>query len=356
MCSGITSASAAAIAFGATYLPASLAAEVAGPAVALVAVGFVLVLAAINFIGVSESAKANLVLTCIEVSGLLIVIGVGAWAVLNGAGDPGRLLEVHTGDGGWLVAVSSATSLAFFAMVGFEDSVNMAEECRDPVRIFPRALLTGLSVAAVIYLLVAIASSLLVPSGGLASAGSGALLQVISVGAPGFPLRVFAVIGLFAVVNSALINMLMASRLVYGMSNERVLPAAFGIVHARRRTPWVAIALTSGIAVALVLTAGKDGVAQLGGTTALLLLGVFTVVNVAVLVLRREKVAHRHFVAPTWAPVLGVAACGYLAIPILSGRPASDYVIAAVLIGVGLVLWLINKRYLGTRREPVGAP
>jgi basic amino acid/polyamine antiporter, APA family len=348
MCSGITSASAAARAFGATYLPASSDITLSAWVIAAVAVLFITGLAVINYIGVSESVKANLVLTCIELSGLLIIIGVGIYAVLAGKGEPGRLTEIQTSpDTGALLAITAATSLAFFAMVGFEDSVNMAEECHDPPRIFPKALLTGLGAAALIYVLVALTSSLLIPADRLAAARSNALLEVIKVGAPAFPLKIFAFIGLFAVVNSALINMLMASRLLYGMSNERILPRAFGVVHPFRRTPWVAILFTTAIAAILVATAGANGVARLGGTTALLLLVVFTIVNVAVLVLRRETVPHRHFRAPTWAPLLAAVLCGYLAVPVLSGRPASDYYTAGALLAVGLVLWVINRLIVG---------
>lgn len=351
MCSGITSASAAARAFGATYLPASFDIKVTTTVVAVVAVLFVIVLALINFIGVSESVKANVVLTCIELSGLVIIITVGIFAVGGGKGEPARLTEINTADQSWLLAITAATSLAFFAMVGFEDSVNMAEECKDPPRIFPKALLTGMAAAALIYVLVAITSSLLIPANELAGAKSNALLKVISVGAPDFPLRLFAIIGLFAVVNSALINMLMASRLLYGMANEGILPRVFGTVHPFRRTPWVAIIVTTVIAGVLVASAGADGVSKLGGTTALLLLVVFTIVNVAVLVLRRETVEHKHFRAPTFAPILASALCAYLAIPVLSGRPRSDYTIALILLGVGVLLWVANHFYLRAKGE-----
>jgi APA family basic amino acid/polyamine antiporter len=353
MCSGITSASTAAHTFGGTYLPRSFNITVSPVVIAIVAVVFVLMIAAVNFIGVSESVKANVVLTCIELSGLLIIIGIGVYAVGSGKGEPSRLTEINTADQSMLLAITAATSLAFFAMVGFEDSVNMAEECRNPAKIFPKALLYGLAVAALIYVLVAITSSLLLPAKDLAKAGSNSLLEVINVGAPGFPLRLFAVIGLLAVVNSALINMLMASRLLYGMANERVLPRAFGTVHPFRRTPWVAILFTSAIAAVLVASVGRNAVSKLGGTTALLLLVVFTVVNIAVLVLRRETVEHKHFRAPSWTPVVAAVLCGYLAIPVLSGRPKDEYYIAAVLIGVGIVLWVVNWLYLRSKGERV---
>ena len=339
MASGVTSAATAAKAFGDTYLRQFI--ELPTWAVASV---FVLGLALINFRGVGESVKANVVLTCIELSGLLLIIGVGVYAVLGGEGDASRLTQIDTGDSGAFLAITAATSLAFFAMVGFEDSVNMAEECHSPARIFPRAMLLGMGVAAAIYVAVAVLSSMLVPADDLAGAGSGALFLVLDAGAPGFPPAVFAAIGLFAVVNSALINMLMASRLLYGMANERIIPRPFGRVHQTRRTPWVAIVFTSLVAIVLVMTAD---ITLLGGTTALLLLAVFTIVNIAVLVLRRMDPTDRpHFTAPSWTPYLGIVLCGFLATP-LSGRPLTQFVVAGILLAVGAALWLINRLVVG---------
>ncbi|SES08983.1 APC family permease [Actinokineospora terrae] len=342
MSSGITSAASAAQAFGNTYLKKLMGDSLVIPTV-WIAVGFIVLLAAVNFRGVAESLWANVVLTMIELSGLLIIIVVGFYAIGSGQGDPGRLVEIDTTGQTPLIAVSSATALAFFAMVGFEDSVSMAEECREPTKIFPRAMLVGMGIAAVIYVLVALTSSLLVPADELAGAKSDALLKVLSVGAPDFPLWVFALIGLLAVINSALINMLMASRLVYGMANERIIPRVFGVVHPMRRTPWVSIVFTSLIAVVLVATVDIN---LLGGTTSLLLLIVFAVVNIAVLVLRKEKVDHKHFRAPTALPAIGAIACAYLASP-LSGRPAREYAIAAILLGVGVLLWFANRLVVG---------
>ena len=198
----------------------------------------------------------------------------------------------------------AATTLAFFAMVGFEDSVNMVEECKEPRSIFPKVLLAGLLITGMIYVLVSISAVTLVAPEQLGE-GETPLLQVVQAGAPGFPLEIFGFITMFAVANSALINMLMASRLVYGMSRERVLPAMLGKVHASRRTPYIAIAFTTLLAFGLITFVG--GVPALGGTTALLLLCVFTVVNIAVLVLRRDKVEHGHFRTPTFLPVVGAA-------------------------------------------------
>ncbi|MDO8388314.1 MAG: APC family permease, partial [Polaromonas sp.] len=222
--------------------------------------------------------------------------------------------------------------------VGFEDSVNMAEETKDPVRDFPREMLTGLGITGLIYVLVSITAVALVPVGELANPDNeSALTQVVATGAPNFPFdKVFPFIGMFAVANSALINMLMASRLVYGMSREGVLPPLLGKVHAARRTPYLAIAFTTLLAFGLITFVGE--VPALGGTTALLLLLVFTIVNIAVLVLRKDKVDHPHFHAPLVLPVLGALSCAFLVGP-WTGRDPVQYTIAAVLLGIGVLLW-----------------
>lgn len=346
MSSGITSASSAAQGFSGDYLAAIVGPNVPGWAVAI---GFLMLLAGINLRGVSESVKLNVVLTIIEVSGLAIVILFGTIAIFGGssnpdlAADPGRLLEFNTADTSPFFAVTSATALAFFAMVGFEDSVNMAEETKDPSRTFPRVVLLGLSITAVIYLVIAVVTSTLVPTSTLAGS-DGPLLLVVQAAAPWFPPVLFSLIAMFALTNTGLINMLMASRLLYGMANERIIPRAFGSVLSVRRTPWVSILFTSIIAIILV---SSVTIADLGGTTSLLLLMVFAVVNVAVLVLRREKVAHAHFTAPTWVPILGAITCTFFALPI-TGRPLKEYAIAGALLGIGVLFWLLNH-FLGKR-------
>jgi amino acid transporter len=353
MSSGITSASTAARAFSANAAQVLGLDLGEGIGITLIGLGFMGLVAVVNLRGVGESVKANVVLTCVELTGLLIVIGVGAWALGLGEGDLSRVTQVDTGDQSLVGGVIAATGLAFFAMVGFEDSVNMAEECKEPRRIFPKVLLTGLALTGVIYVLVSISAISLVPADQL-SEGDTPLLQVVQAGAPGFPLGLFGVITMFAVANSALINMLMASRLVYGMSREGVLPPLLGRVGPRRRTPVTAILFTTALAFGLITFVGA--VPDLGGTTALLLLVVFAVVNVAVLVLRRDHVDADHFRTPTFLPVVGALACGYLATP-FAGRPVVQYQIAGVLLAVGVVLWVVTtvvNRRTGTtvRMDP----
>ena len=140
MCSGLTSASSASKAFAANFFSALKIDPDRGSVLMITSLAFMALIAIVNLRGVGESVKANVVLTLIELTGLLIVIGVGAWALAGGDGDTSRLTQFNTPEGDSAFgAVTAATALAFFAMVGFEDSVNMAEETKDPVKIFPKS-------------------------------------------------------------------------------------------------------------------------------------------------------------------------------------------------------------------------
>ncbi|RUM96982.1 amino acid permease [Pseudaminobacter arsenicus] len=334
MCSGITSR-----AFAANFSESFNLGLESGIGVTVIGLAFMALVAIINYRGVGESVKANVVLTCVELSGLLIIIFIGLWAIGAGQGDVSRITQFGGSENrGALWGVIAATTLAFFAMVGFEDSVNMAEETKEPTRIFPKILLLGLFITGTIYVLVSISSITLVSPEELGE-GETPLLKVVQAGAPNFPVWIFGFITMFAVANSALINMLMASRLVYGMSREHVLPAALGAVHPSRRTPYIAIGFTTLLAFALITFVGE--VPALGGTTALLLLCVFTVVNIAVLVLRRDEVGHEHFRTPTFLPIVGALACAFFAGP-WTGRDPFQYTVAGVLIAIGIVLWVLT--------------
>jgi APA family basic amino acid/polyamine antiporter len=339
MCSGLTSVAAASRTF-AGYLEAF----VTLPSL-VVAFAFILLLTAINFRGVAESVKFNVVLTLIEFSGLLIVIAVGFTALSRGVGDAGNALEFNAGGDPFSLVISGAT-LAFFAIIGFEDSINLVEETQNPRRNFPRAFFYGITITGIVYMLVAFVTTALVPIETLRDSNQD-LLEVVRVGATWFPLTLFSFIAMCAVTNTSLINLMMASRLIYGMAREQVVPPVFAAVHPRRRTPWAGIVFTTVLALAL---ASWGGVRALGGTTALLLLCVFAIVNVAVLVLRRRPAAHEHYRAPTICPILGLISCSYLALP-WSGRDPQQYKIAGVLLAMGAVLFVVNWLLHG--RKPV---
>ncbi|MCD0452085.1 APC family permease [Actinocorallia sp. API 0066] len=334
MMSGVTSASAAARAFGGRYL-----AEFITLPVIVGALAFLALVTLVNLAGISESIKVNVVLTAIEAFGLLVIIAIGVWALLHGDGDPARAMEFHPQNGA-ILGVLGGTALAFYALLGFEDSVNLAEEAKNPPADFPRALFGGLALTAVVYLAVAFTATMLVDTRTLAES-TGPLLEVVRVAGFAFPPKLFALIALLAVGNTALINMIMASRLVYGMAREGIVPSVLGKVAPVRATPWTAILFTVAVAVVLVST---GDVGNLADTTVLLLLLVFTLVNVCVLVLRRDPVDHAHFRAPTWMPATGAVVCLILASP-LTGRDLDVYVRSVVLIAIGVVFWLMNHGY-----------
>lgn len=171
MCSGITSASTASNAFAGFLNDGfGLGLQKGGGGILALALGFMALVALINFRGVGESVKANVVLTCIELSGLLMIIFIGFYAMADGRADFSEVMVFQSSaEKGAFLSLTAATALAFFAMVGFEDSVNMAEEVKDPVRIFPRIMLTGLGITGLIYVLVAICAVALVPVGDLST-------------------------------------------------------------------------------------------------------------------------------------------------------------------------------------------
>ncbi|MET0451399.1 MAG: APC family permease [Mycobacterium sp.] len=373
MCSGITSASTASRFFASNFFK-GFGIDWGTAGIVAVALAFMLIVAAVNLRGVGESVKLNVVLTIVEITGLMLVIFVGFWAFTQGGDvDFSRVVAFDTAeDKNAFLAVTTATSLAFFAMVGFEDSVNMAEETKDPVKIFPKMLLTGLGIAGVVYIIVAVVAVALVPVGTL-EASETPLVEVVKAGAPGLPIeKILPFISMFAVANTALINMLMASRLIYGMAKQHVLPPVLGTVHPSRRTPWVAILFTTTIAFGLILYvtafANDSAISTLGGTTSLLLLAVFAVVNIAVLVLRKDVQAgqgersdgeggRNHFKTPTWLPWVGFVTSAYLVLP-LSGRPLQQYVLAIALVILGIVLFgltLAINRAVGIKGTPIDA-
>jgi basic amino acid/polyamine antiporter, APA family len=341
MASGVTSASFAATRVGGRYWTGLFGIE--NPPTVLLAILVILLVAAVNYRGVGESIRINIGITLIELSGLLFIIVVGAKVLFSGDGDPGQAFEFKDTGFGVLTGITAGAATAFYAFIGFEDSVNMAEEVREPHRTFPPALFTGILAASVIYLLVAFTAAMTVPLDVLTES-SGPLLEIVKEGWPGLNAdTIFSAVAMIAVSNTMLINMLMASRLLYGMANQGVLPHLFSWV-SPRRTPWFAIAFTTALSIVLIIT--TEDLVNLADTTVLLLTAVFLLVNITVLVLRRDPVAHDHFVAPSFIPVIGALVAAVFLLPI--NREGEIYLLAIYLLIGGLVLWAVN--YAFTRR------
>jgi amino acid transporter len=332
MCSGVSSAAALATAFGGDYLS-----EFVDLPTVLVALAVIAAVTAINFRGIKESANFNLACTLIELGGLFLVVLIGAAFLFDGGGDASRALEFKDDATPALLIVAGA-SIAFYALIGFEDAVNVAEETKDATKSFPRTLFMGLGLAGTVYLLVTVIAGMAVPADTLAKS-DGPLLEIVTQGPLSVNSKVFSAIALFAIVNGCLLNLVMASRLMYGMANERVVPDVLGRVHAGRRTPWVAILFTASIAAVLAIL---GDLTTLADTTVLLLLIVFVFVHVSLLVLRKTPVEHDHFKAPTVLPWLGAATCAGLAVQQVVEDPKLA-LWAGGLLAFGLILWTIER-------------
>jgi amino acid transporter len=334
LAAGVTSAAGLSLAFAGDYMAPFI--ELPPHVVALI---FLVVIALLNARGIKESLSANLVMTLIEVSGLLLVIVAAIWFFRSGEADLSRAVQFKEGINP-AYAVLGAALLAFYSFVGFETSANLAEEVRNVRTVYPRALFGALLIAGAIYMGVGIAAAAVMPIEQLVHS-SAPLLEVVKASHLGIPPRLFAFIALVAVANGALLTMIMSSRLAYGMSRQGLLPHALSRVLPERRTPWVAIVATSLVAIVLTLT---GSLATLAETVVLLLLFVFISTNLAVLVLRRDVVDVDHFRVPTWVPVLAIVSCLIL----LTQQSAETWLRAGALMLVGAVLYFL-ARAGGTR-------
>jgi APA family basic amino acid/polyamine antiporter len=340
VCSGLTSATALSLAFGGDYL----AQFVQVPQV-LAALALILVLALINFRGISESVKLNAAFTSIEIFGLLLIVLIGIATLAGGTGNPGRSFEFREGAGSIPLVILAGAALSFYALIGFDDSVNVAEEVRHPSRVYPRAIFGGLFLAGIVYLLVTFTASMVVPTQALA-ASDGPLLEVVQRGTLPIPLVLFSVIALFAVSNGALINLIMASRLLYGMADQDVMPTVFSKVHPTTRTPWVSIIFTVAIVVILLFFGG--GLEALASATVVLLLSVFVLVNASALLLRNDRVEHEHYRTPIVFPILGIL----VSLALLTQQEFATFRLVGILLLGGVVLYGVNvlvKRTLDRR-------
>ncbi len=331
LAAGVVSAAGLAIAFSGDYLATFIDVPVIPAAMV-----FLVLVGLLNARGIRESMGTNLVMTAVELSGLVIVIVVVAMYVGGGGGDLGRATELPDGVG-VAGAVLGGAIVAYYSFVGFETSANVIEEVKQPSRVYPRALFGALVTAGIVYVLVGVASAAALPADELQES-SGPLLAVVEATGVSVPSWLFSLIALIAVANGALLTMIMASRLAFGMAEQGLLPSPLGRVLPRRRTPWVAIVATTGVAMLLTLVGDLGTLAE---TVVLLLLLVFISANVSVLVLRRDRVQHEHFRVWTFVPVLGVISC----LVLLSQQRPIVWLFAGILLAVGVILWLSTRRF-----------
>jgi APA family basic amino acid/polyamine antiporter len=324
-----------------------------------IALAFVALITVINLIGITESVVANVVMTFVEISGLVIVVIIGVIALVEGVNDPSVLLQFNTegGAGSAVLAILAGVSLAFFAMTGFENAANVAEETINPSRAFPRALVGGMATAGVVYVLVSISAALAVPIKDLADK---TLLVVIEADLFFIPaaimLVVFGLIAMVAISNTALVTVVAQSRILFGMAREKVVPAVFAKVHPTRRSPYVAL-LFGSVVVGALLIAGAiirssqagipaeeqlDIVDRLATITVVFLLFIYALVIVACLKLRGKDETDDTYRANT--PLLIIGIVGNLAVLVytLIDDPDALFWVAG-LLAVGLVLYLVQN-------------
>jgi amino acid transporter len=295
--------------------------------VSLLALGFLLILTGLVFRGIRESMWVNVLCTLVEAGGLVLVILVGLsyWGSVDYFETP----ALPDGDHVILLVMQGAV-LAFFAFIGFEDMYNVAEEVREPERNLPLGLILAMAAAATLYIAVAITAVSVVPWAELAAA-PGPITEVMARAAPSVSPIAFTTITLFAVANTALVNYITASRLIYGMARQGLLPAGLGGVHAKRQTPHMAIAALFLVLAPLALL---GTISELAAATVLLLLLVFMVVNGALFILQgRKSEQPGRFETPRVVPALGVLVCFVL----IAVRVASGDIVAPLLAG-GLLL------------------
>jgi len=322
LCSGILSLATVSVAFG-----GYMSGLIPGLPPSVTVVGILLLLAAINFRGMRESSTTNIIATMVELTGLLIVIVAGA-LFLSEEPDAGiRQTIAASSEVSWN-GIARGAALGFFAFIGFEDMVNVAEEVKDPKRNMPRAILVALFVTGCVYLLVVLVATSVVAPAALADSEA-PLLSVVQRATDAVPDRLFTLIALFAVANTGLLNFIMGSRLIYGMSRQGLLPSALGAVHPKRQTPHLAILTVLVVALALALS---GTLTYLAGTTSLLLLLVFFSVNLSLLVIkRRDREPMRTFCAPVAIPILGTLTC----LGLMPFVPRGSLLTAGIILALG---------------------
>ncbi len=246
--------------------------------------------------GIAQSVTAAAVATVIEVGGLILIIAVAGPSF----GElPERLPEfIPAFKASSWEGIALGGFLAFYAFIGFEDMVNVAEEVKEPERNLPRAILLAIGISTLLYLVVSLAAVLTLPLDELSE--SGAPLALMFEKATGASPKIMALIGLFAVINGALIQIIMAARMLYGMSREGWLPPGIGEIHAQTQTPILATALVSAAVLVLALALPLVTLAKV---TSFAILAVFALISLALIRMkRRGSPATGVYTVPHWVP------------------------------------------------------
>ncbi len=267
--------------------------------------GIVLAMAAIACWGIGESIFIAGVMTIIEVLGLLAIIFFG---ILHDPASIARVPEVlpPLSDAAAMSGILSASLIAFFAFIGFDDVVNLVEETKDPRKIMPWAIGITLVIVTVLYFLVAFVAVQAIPMGELAA--SSAPVSLMFERLVGISPLAITLIAIMATMNGVVIILIMAARVTYGLARKGRIPAIFGEVSRKTRTP---VNATIAVALAVLVLALLAPLDRLAETTSQIILTVFAMVNLALLRLKIGAVPPPEdvFVVPIVVPALGFLSC-----------------------------------------------
>ena len=326
----IITAATVAIGFGGYF------AEFVNIPIVLSAIGLLVVLSIVNFVGIRESSWTNTIFTVIEAAGLILIIVIG---FTFGTPEPVDYTESPSGFPG----IAIAFVLIFFAFIGFEDMANIAEEVKKPRKTLPRAIILSVVISGILYVLVALAVVRVVSWEELAS--SAAPMALVAQRGLGSEAHILlAAIALFAITNTVLITLVAGSRIFYGMAREKVFPSILEKVHFKTKTPWIAILVIMVTAIAFTFVGDIVVVANI---TVFAIVITFAAVNLAVIVLRyTEPDIERKFRVPINIgkfPVLPLIGLG------ISVYMAFQFEMEVVLVGLGIIVagivfYLVNKR------------
>lgn len=267
----------------------------------VIAIVVVLLMAAVATWGIDATAKLATLFTLIEVSGLLAIIWFGRNLLQGGAHEATLFSLSGVGISGVLLGAF----LAFYAFIGFEDMVNVAEEVKGSRRTMPLAILFSLLLSTALYLMVVVVSTRAVPVAALAQSESPLALVFQTVSSLSPVWLIF--IGLAATVNGILVQITMASRMLYGMANKGWINGKLARVNVKTKTPIIATWLITMVMIIAVATLQLVSLAKI---TSLLVLIVFTLINASLLVVKKTHSRQRPAVkTPAVVPLLGAITC-----------------------------------------------
>lgn len=299
-----------------------------------VALGFAVLVAFLVFWGIRESLFANGICTLIELGGLLLILVVGFSFVGSVDYLDATSATNPTGEISFSLIFTGAV-LTFYSFVGFEDAMNVSEEVKDPVKNMPKGLILAVLISSVVYMGISIVAVSVISPTELA-ASKQPLVDVVAKAAPWFPSVVFSFVAMFAVANTALLNFIMGSRLLYGMGNQKIVPAVLSKVHPKRRTPHIAVLAVLALFIILIFS---GDISSLAKSTSVLLLFCFMIVNSALIALKKKEKMKGTFEVPYFVPVLGIIICAAM----LTKAKAPELMTAGVILGVAIVLFLIMR-------------